>query len=458
MRSTALLLVVVVQAWACIVRCSARMTVDAVALLPAPSTEHFAEFEAHEAPVRVKRSPEEQTNTSHWNENTTAVYDSAVTGMPDASNVSAADLAAKTDRWNSSDAAVVDAPEVTPAWRVVMRIFQLAVTVVGVALNVLTFVSLNNCRGHFSKRTFLFLRHQSYLDGLICAVATALLLQPNVWLTGLRLVDHVVCLVWHNQLVYWGTILVSAWNLVFVAVDRLIAVCFPFTHRHLTPRRIVVAFALIHAVSYACCVPAMFVVTFTAEGRCLQQPSVTGAAGDRLFYAFSIFWLLVVYLVPVAAFVGIYGRILLVFYRRGAAVAPSVSQPQTTAAAAAAAAAAAGRSVADKGFTRVTQNALTVTIAFVLTYGYDSIYFAMGNVGVTTYDFDSPTQLLGVVLANLNAVAQPVIYIFLLPGFKDAVRKTLACKFRHGGWTQTTNAASTAQSSRLPSWTEDVYC
>ena len=81
-------------------------------------------------------------------------------------------------------------------------------------------------------------------------------------------------------------------------------------------------------------------------------------------------------------------------------------------------------SVIDNANSLLTKTGAAITLVFVFTMGYDTIYYVLGMTGVVVYTFNSPLQKIGQLLAASNSVANPFIYVFLMPAFRDSLRKT----------------------------------
>ena len=291
----------------------------------------------------------------------------------------------------------------------VVKSVEVALSVFGFLVNALTCVTLARHGSVFCRFTLLLLQHQSLIDGYLCVAAMVLFLQPAMWWTGVRWIDWVVCHFWHTQFFYWTYSLVSAWNIVFMAVDRCVAVCLPMRHKCVSSRHVIGAFIAMHAAAFGSCVPPLFMVSVSADGTCERISSLPPEIAEKLYYGYAIFYLLVAYLLPVAAFTALYGHVLVKIRRRmrpislGAANCLSIMT------------------------LRVTKCAVAVTAIFVLTVGYDVIYFFVSSMGVTEYEFDSPLQLAGIFLNLCNSVANPIVYVILLPSFRASVRRTFRC-------------------------------
>ena len=80
--------------------------------------------------------------------------------------------------------------------------------------------------------------------------------------------------------------------------------------------------------------------------------------------------------------------------------------------------------VIDDANTLMTKTGVAVTVIFVLTIGYDIIYYTLGKTGLAVYIINSPVQMIGLLLSAFNSVANPFVYVLLMPAFRDSLRKT----------------------------------
>ena len=83
-----------------------------------------------------------------------------------------------------------------------------------------------------------------------------------------------------------------------------------------------------------------------------------------------------------------------------------------------------GSNVIDAANSLMTKTGVAVTVIFVLAYGYDVIYYILGSIGVVVYTINSPLQKIGILLVAFNSVANPFVYVLLMPAFRDSLRKT----------------------------------
>ena len=66
------------------------------------------------------------------------------------------------------------------------------------------------CFQDFSPIIRLLLTNQSFIDGATCLFATILILQPENWVPGVKILDELICHIWNGQFIYWYAILMSS--------------------------------------------------------------------------------------------------------------------------------------------------------------------------------------------------------------------------------------------------------
>ena len=298
-------------------------------------------------------------------------------------------------------------PESEASWIIFDRL-QLVLTVTGTVANSATFLVLTVNGGHFSPLILFLLKHQSFVDGWACVMGTALLLQPPMWETGVTVLDFLICHLWHSQTWYWAVVTLSIWNLMLIAVERFIAICYPFKHTYMTKKHLWYALLGMYVISVIFLIPSYMQVHYT-EGECQNKFALGGDAGKKLFYAYSIIVVLLIYLLPVAWFVVLYGKVLYTFRMRMNSSTLAASK------------------VIDTANERLTRTAICVTTIFIFTLGYDLLYYMLGYTGVTVYKVNEPIQKIGLLLAVLNSVANPFVYLALMPAYRKSMIMTFTC-------------------------------
>ena len=277
----------------------------------------------------------------------------------------------------------------------------------GVVANTLTVVTLTINGRAFSRPTAILLKHQAILDLLVCALACGVFLQTSVWNVGVRSVDVVVCFLWHNMLGYWTVVLLSTWNLVFIAVDRLVAVCLPTKCKTLFLKKIKIAIAAMYVPCIAVNMVCITNVSFR-QGRCSADTFLTPDIYYKFNYWASIYCLFLYYIVPVILFVVCYGRIVLRLRQHRIEISSNIQSQSLTV-----------------SVVRVTKCAIAVTVTFIASMGFQGFYYCIASVGVTSFDFRGPLHLLGILLTLSNSFANPFFYAIFMPAFRRSLWTTV---------------------------------
>ena len=191
---------------------------------------------------------------------------------------------------------------------VVINRVQLTITSAGFFANAATYLTLTFNGGQFSPLILLLLKHQSLLDTGVCGMGSLYLLLPTgYWLTGSRIVDFIICHSWHNQLIFWTTLVISVWNLVLIGVERYIMICKPFVYTSVTRKHFLYSFVFLYVgciiSTFPCCGRMNLV-----DGECSFTIDVDGF-WLRFKYGYSFFVLFAFYLLPVVAFAFTYGYV-----------------------------------------------------------------------------------------------------------------------------------------------------
>ena len=287
---------------------------------------------------------------------------------------------------------------------------QLVLSIIGFVANKVTFITLVRNGDMFSPSICILLKHQALVDSWLCAMGTILLLQPPMWTTGNENFDAAVCYLWHGQGLFWGALLLSVWNMALIAVERYIAVCRPFRYAQLQGKQVYYSIGVMYLANVVVTLPAFFQVQFDGSS-CLSEFLIVGEIGEKIFYAYCIIWFLAVYLLPITAYIYLYGKVIATLYRRktspGIACSKAIDSVQST----------------------VTKTAITLTVIFGFAIGVDAWAYLLGYTGVVEYEFGSLKQNIGVFFSVFNSVVNPVVYLALMPSFRLSLRKTFPpCK------------------------------
>ena len=307
---------------------------------------------------------------------------------------------------NESDTSNSTEEEIS-IWVISFDRLQLVFAIIGTILNLFTFLTLFWAPS-VSKLMSILMKHQAFLDCLVCGMGTIILVQPFMWTVGIRAADIAICQLWHSQALYWGVFFLAGWNLVVLAVERVLAVCKPFVHANLTRAKMMLALIPVYIASVVCNLPAYFEARYT-DGACESEYYFEGANVERFYYFYSIFYAFSFYFIPCVLFFVLYGKIIMTLKKR---------QGQGDRL---------GKSkVIDRAASQLTKSAVVVTVIFIVTIGPDSWLYMLGSLGAAEYEYNSPLQKIMVFFTLLNSCANPIVYLFLLPAYRHDVLKLLS--------------------------------
>ena len=280
-------------------------------------------------------------------------------------------------------------------WVDVIRFTHTTIASVGVFANLVTMVAIVKHGEDFSLAVPVLLTHQALVDGLACGMATAISLQSDyIWEVSYFVIDYTLCLFWHSEAIYWAVIMVSTWNLVLLAIERYIAVHYPFAY--VNRKHIVGTFVVVYVFFALYLLVSGFLRTVFYFGKCVV-----------LFLPiFHYYWS-----IPMVCFVVLYGRIVYTLRSRKRQVSAGQAD------------------VIDAASATLLGMAIAVTSVFAVAIGYAQWYFTLVFTDTIPYGFKSPQERAAIVLNTCNVVANPFVYGFMLPAFRRSLKKTFGCVF-----------------------------
>ncbi len=291
-------------------------------------------------------------------------------------------------------------------YRDLMDYCVITVTLLGCTVNVFTCITFV-CNGTiFNEQIRVLLQHQCLVDALVCALALLFLLQKPMWTTGTPCLDTFICLFWHNQIPYWAALLISVWNLVFIAFERYTSICSPLRHNKYTKKKIILTILVMYIWSIFSLVPALF-QTKLVDGECVYENLLPGQLMTDCLIVYGVYWFIVAYLIPVIMLIVLYGRLLHALHKRKLnktlGFAPLVDQASS----------------------QLTRTAVIVAGFFFISFSLDTWYYLLGKVNVVVYQYELFLARLGLLLTVLNSCANPFLYALSMPIFRISVKKTL---------------------------------
>ena len=334
----------------------------------------------------------------------------------------------------TNSTACINTKEV-PGWSKVFDLVQLTCTLLGFVVNVMTVITLyRNPRG-FSRLILTLFRHQSLVDSLVCAMASAVMLQPFHWLSGNEYFDVFVCHAWHSQAFYWGAVTLSTYNLMIISLERYLAVIHPFKHAQLSgiSGRKMAAWCFFLYVLCVLVTHGTYIQTRLKDGQCINEYAFDGPEIKQFFFAFVIFTYIATYLVPVVVMATMYSLISRALHVRMNDTALGHSK------------------LVDRAGAQVTKTAISVTVVFIVSIGYDLHYYLLGHTGVVDYKLNTPYQKVGVFLSNMNSCVNPFIYAIVMPIFRHSMTRTFCCKPDHRTMTSNSSSKTPSKERQLTS-------
>ncbi len=296
--------------------------------------------------------------------------------------------------------------EESSVWTVVWDVCDLSLSIIGLLANILAIIVFSKKKSCFARIICILLLHQSILDGLICLLAIPILVQPSMWTSGVEWMDHVICHVWHTQIIYWIVFLMSVWNLCLLSVERFLAICQPFTHMKLTKKKIYCSLAVLYAINLL----YNFIIFLDAiykDGVCHLDYLSTLNSYQMIMKINKVLWSVFAYIIPLIFFVGLYSKIIYTLRQRESDITfgPSL--------------------VINKANIMLTKMAIAIVVIFLLALSMDSWLYFFSTINMVTYELNSEIQKLGVLLTTLNSAVNPFIYILTVPTFRQELKKLI---------------------------------
>lgn len=210
--------------------------------------------------------------------------------------------------YNSTEGGNVSGEERKPE-RVIslVIIFMLAIIgIVGNGLVLYIFYKVPQLR----VTTNVFIGNQSLLD--LCASCLRILTfvpeEPN--LIGLdqknRILAGFVCRLWFSEYLYWAVTKASTVNLIFLTVERYVAVVFPLTYRRNARPRVAIILSL-----FAWIIGALIEIYFPIIHRVFEDGDCSSRAFKSTKPAIAFMELLTTLIVPLSVIIFVYTSIII---------------------------------------------------------------------------------------------------------------------------------------------------
>ena len=296
-------------------------------------------------------------------------------------------------------------------------------TTIGLVANFATLLALTLNNEEFPQNGRILLLHQTVVDTIVCLMGIGIYGQKFMWLTGNATFDLILCQAWHGQALYWGTVFVSVWNKVLIAIERFIVinkVNNRKTYRVITGKVVITIFATVYMISFILMLPAYFWVKYESTNnppKCSDEKHYfEGKAFENFMKFYGVLWFFIFYAIPIACLIALYRKMNSILRKEQQGLRELIGSSNSM------------TITLDKANRQITRTAVAVTIAFVISLSWEAFYCCiMGFSDAITYEFNKPLQVVGVFLATLHSCSTPFIYAATMPIFRKSLRKTLKC-------------------------------
>ena len=300
--------------------------------------------------------------------------------------------------------------------KIISYVLFILITVLGLVANVTSlFVFLRN-RKKFPRISRMLLQNQAVADICVCVLGIGTYTQnyTGLYMSKNAVFDEILCQAWHSQAVYWISVLVSVWALVLLAIERFLMVVYPYAHRNIKEKQIYLATSGTFLIVLIMTIPLYFQVSYDRkEGKCMRGHNHLYFKTDsfrKFMSVYATFWFIIIYVVPISCFVGLYSKVILTLRRR------VQDQDQTHQ----------SSRIFSKANKQMTKTGIAVAVVSMICLSWDSLFYFIGyNSELIKYDYDTPLQHVGVFLAALNSCANPFIYLATFPIFKRSLKRAI---------------------------------
>ncbi len=255
---------------------------------------------------------------------------------------------------------------------------------------------------HFKSITNMLILNQSVIDFCNSVVFLILRLSPDVHNLPQNFWGQLLCRVWFSEYIMWSLCITSTVNLVFVSLERYVAVCHPVKHRHtFTQKRARIGVSCVWIWGF----------TYQSYWAILHRNSF----GDcREYWPSGILQLLLglvvfilEYLLPLSIMTFAYISIIMMLRKRSKSKSVSCFQ---------------------RAKKNVTITLILVFFSYVICWTPTELTYLQYNLG-GKYNFEGPLHKTVTILVLCNMCVNPFIYTFKYEQFKTQLKKIFCSCF-----------------------------
>ena len=294
----------------------------------------------------------------------------------------------------------------------IMKFIYIAVSVFGIPGNLLALLAISTSPRMRKKPFNLLLVNQSVIDLCYWICGVIQVIQPEFPSdrNGIR-----ACKLWSLAYIYWGLLTNSNYNLVTIAIERLMATYNPlkYDEERVLHRMPYVVVLIWLSGGFIVFLPSLFTSYPMSSTECMSYHKKSYAENLVVLIWYST----CIVIIPLVTIVHCYGRIIYYLYQQ------SKSEPVASGT---------GRVSLHKAQIHIMQMTITISLIFIVVYIYNTITM----YGFVFYHVPSyPYYDIGVCLIMVNSAINPYVYCIRYDDFQQRIleifrnTKTICCLF-----------------------------
>ena len=295
---------------------------------------------------------------------------------------------------------------------VTKRIVLVTQASVGFIANLLVIAVVSRAGKQFPKVTGTFLKNQAASDAMVCLFGFIIGITGDTMLTTKNyLFDAILCYTLNNQQLFYLFVFSSSQSLVCLACERYLAVCKPFIYLQVRNSKSKHALAIVCVYLYSLLITLSINMQLTnySSGVCITFLSYDTTSDGSYSESITIYiWFTLFFCLPLVTLCILYMKVIIGLRRSIKLNMHSQSSVLTTAA------------------SQITRTSLIVTLLFILLIGFESCFFILGFHNIWVYDLT--LLFVSNILIIANSVANPFIYVIMMPIFRKSITKSVCCQ------------------------------
>ena len=297
-----------------------------------------------------------------------------------------------------------------------LDIVYYGIGIMGIIGNIFVVVIMLMSRKLRRRSANLIITNQSIIDGAACVFLIAITNKSVVR-------NQVMCDFWFTKLPLWSLLVASTYNLIFLALDRYLAIAWPLRHRvSFSSGKVTLLLLLPWIFGFAFNVSYMLPTTVYVSENNTDEPGHCDKfarwPNDEFQFGFAVVIVFVQYIIPISLQILFYSLIVYTIRRRSQGISTD------------------GRSspvalvchrppyIWSRAQRNSVKTASIVSLCFVLCWTVDQFFFCKYFfTGAENYDNSFFDYTLVIVAANCSV--NPVIYSLQYESFRLEARKMI---------------------------------